>query len=320
MLLSIAIPTYNRAEFLDKELECLVPQLEDLRESVELLISDNCSNDETQSVIKEYESKYPGIIKYYCQPQNIGGEANNDFLISKCQGQYILLLGDDDLLSPNLLAILLPYLQKEEVSIVHWNRLIGDKYCNHNMLCNGNYISMVSVSNPESFIKDRMIEPSFMSSLVFNRKCWQLGGQKDLTGMYGYTWFGRILWGSIMLQAPCIYYYMPLTIQGGGITSYSKMWYVYLIIGFGRIFKSLDSAIPSIYDKWQTMLQQEKHVSDIIPLLSKDQVFYQQYEDEFSLYLSKNDAKTLHFWLHTRFPRIKLSFYCRFKRAASKIK
>ncbi len=67
-LLSICIPTYNRAEYLEKSLESLVRQ--DGFPQVEVVISDNCSEDNTAEVCGSYCSRYPNII-YHRNKENI---------------------------------------------------------------------------------------------------------------------------------------------------------------------------------------------------------------------------------------------------------
>lgn len=61
-LLSICIPTYNRAELLTNSLESIVHQ--DRFDEIEVIISDNCSTDDTAKVGKKYSSSYKNI-KYF---------------------------------------------------------------------------------------------------------------------------------------------------------------------------------------------------------------------------------------------------------------
>ena len=97
-LLTIAIPTWNRANYLSFNLD----QLKKERLSVdanliEILVSDNCSSDSTASIISDHITK--GLpISYYRNEQNIGWGANFLQCFKKAQGKYVLLLGDDDLM------------------------------------------------------------------------------------------------------------------------------------------------------------------------------------------------------------------------------
>ena len=71
-LLSICIPTYNRSAYLRKCLESITGQ-EGFDDEVEVVISDNCSTDDTESVGMEFDSKYPNV-HYYRNEDNIVDE------------------------------------------------------------------------------------------------------------------------------------------------------------------------------------------------------------------------------------------------------
>lgn len=72
-LLSICIPTYNRADYLKKSIESVICQEEFRNKQVEIVISDNVSTDGTEKIGKEYAEKYDNII-YHRNEVNI----NND--------------------------------------------------------------------------------------------------------------------------------------------------------------------------------------------------------------------------------------------------
>lgn len=55
--LSVCIPTYNRARYLENLLAELVSQIGELKFSYELLIGDNCSTDATEEVVGRYQDK-----------------------------------------------------------------------------------------------------------------------------------------------------------------------------------------------------------------------------------------------------------------------
>ncbi|RZK38834.1 MAG: glycosyltransferase, partial [Hymenobacter sp.] len=53
-LLSIAIPTYNRADLLSKTLESVYQQISSVADRVEVIVSNNASTDHTQQVVEAY--------------------------------------------------------------------------------------------------------------------------------------------------------------------------------------------------------------------------------------------------------------------------
>ncbi len=92
-LVTIAIPTYNRARaFLPQALHCAVAQT---YKNIEIFVSDNCSEDETESVVK---SLGDNRIRYHKQPENVGYLRNANFCLEQARGEYFLLLFDDDLI------------------------------------------------------------------------------------------------------------------------------------------------------------------------------------------------------------------------------
>jgi abequosyltransferase len=97
-LLTIVIPTYNRASCLGLLLESILIQLKNVKnQDIEVLIFDNCSTDSTKEVAQSFASKSP-IFNYVRNDENIGADNNfvKGFLSAK--GKYLWMLGDDELL------------------------------------------------------------------------------------------------------------------------------------------------------------------------------------------------------------------------------
>jgi len=98
MLLTIAIPTFNRSSKLSLQLESTCTQLVQLnRDDVCLLIQDNCSTDDTQNVCTSIISKYKHLdIKYYKNEENLGFDKNVDLCVKRSNSEYVWTLSDDD--------------------------------------------------------------------------------------------------------------------------------------------------------------------------------------------------------------------------------
>ncbi len=95
--LTIAIPTYNRAALLDSCLEQVCRQLRGHERDVEVMVFDNCSTDDTENVVRRRQVAHPSI-RYHRNDRNIGSYWNIDQCYRKGDGEYVLVLGDDDLL------------------------------------------------------------------------------------------------------------------------------------------------------------------------------------------------------------------------------
>ena len=97
-LLTIAIPTYNRAPFLDQTLGQLHRELLLLEDCyIEILVSDNRSEDHTQEILKKHGAS--GLRMHVIKNRsNIGSDKNIAQCFNEAIGDYVLILGDDDLL------------------------------------------------------------------------------------------------------------------------------------------------------------------------------------------------------------------------------
>lgn len=95
-LLSICIPTYNRASLLRSLLYSVVPQVAKMNGLVEIVVSDNCSTDDTGQVV-DWARQF-GPISYHRNDENIGGARNFIKLAQVlAKGEYCWLIGDDDM-------------------------------------------------------------------------------------------------------------------------------------------------------------------------------------------------------------------------------
>ena len=94
-LLSIAVPCYNSADYMDRCLESLLPG----GDEVEIIIVNDGSVDETPRIADEYAAKYPDIIKVVHQENGGHGEAVNAGL-RNATGIYFKVVDSDDKVNP----------------------------------------------------------------------------------------------------------------------------------------------------------------------------------------------------------------------------
>lgn len=95
MLLTIAIPTFNRCELLKKTLEQLVVCLD---EEISILVIDNCSTDRTAEVVYKVIEDHPHLdIAYRRNTGNVGLSANILKCIEYPLSPWVWILGDDDM-------------------------------------------------------------------------------------------------------------------------------------------------------------------------------------------------------------------------------
>jgi glycosyltransferase involved in cell wall biosynthesis len=98
-LLTIGIPTYNRAHLLYSLLEIICPQIASVPDSIEVIISDNCSSDNTRDVSAAFSKRY-GFVHYHRNDVNVGFNGNLKVIaVELAKGKYCWLIGDDDVVS-----------------------------------------------------------------------------------------------------------------------------------------------------------------------------------------------------------------------------
>src|SRR5215472_2424301 len=115
-LLTIAIPTYNRAWCLRELLPLLIDQVKN-EPRIELIISDNASPDDTPSVVQDFVAR--GLpVRYIRNTQNIGPDANFLQCFEQARGKYVWLFSDDDLIIPGALTKILNYCEAAEYDLI----------------------------------------------------------------------------------------------------------------------------------------------------------------------------------------------------------
>ncbi len=104
-ILSICIPTFNRAEYLKKSLDSLVCQEPIESEEIEIVISDNCSTDETNMIGMQYSKEFSNI-KYFRNDTNYG-IINGVKAISRGTGLLRKISNDTVVYSPDSLRYMI---------------------------------------------------------------------------------------------------------------------------------------------------------------------------------------------------------------------
>lgn len=102
--LSIVIPTYNRADFLNYSLEVHIPLAR--RYHIQICIFDNASMDDTEQIVARWMQEYP-FLSYHKNETNIGPDANFEKALKYPDTEYVWLLGDTYQIPRNAIEYLL---------------------------------------------------------------------------------------------------------------------------------------------------------------------------------------------------------------------
>lgn len=169
--LSICIPTYNRSSFLDTLLRSLVAQIaaSGRADEIEVLVSDNCSPDNTPTIMTKYED----ALRYWRNEENIGPDANFLKLFGEARGRYIWLPGDDDTVREDTLNYILRmidmhefdylYLKTSGVTTKNWPQRDAERLSNVDFLRRVNIYTTFMTSQ---VIRAELIKPRLEAARI----------------------------------------------------------------------------------------------------------------------------------------------------------
>lgn len=131
-LVSIVVITYNQESCLGRTLDALLAQQCDF--GYEIVVSDDCSKDATQAVMRDYAGRFPSI-RPFVTPRNLGLVGNYAYAVSQCRGSYLAMCdGDDIWTDPSKLQRQVEIMEKDpSIGLVYTDVIInsvvtGEKY------------------------------------------------------------------------------------------------------------------------------------------------------------------------------------------------
>jgi abequosyltransferase len=176
-ILSICIPTFNRAEYLRGLLENIKNEVDDRIDSlIEIVIVDGCSADHTKQVINIYENELN--IRSYYRNQREGVDKDILKSVELALGKYCWLFSDDDRFAKNALHYVVASLNKnQEIKGLFCNRVSYDKELNKRVNeirkwpCTRAAGEEYLASKSECFKRIGM-DFGYISSQIINREAW----------------------------------------------------------------------------------------------------------------------------------------------------
>jgi glycosyltransferase involved in cell wall biosynthesis len=197
-LISVVIPTYNRAKYLDR---CLQSIVSNEHNYFEVVVSDNASPDNTQEIIDKYLTD--SRVHYYRNEKNLGARENIYKATKYAQGRYIFWLTDDDYLLPDALS--------KVVDVIKSNPKIGYIYSPFAVLDDRNG---EIVWRHDNFPQDILLESGLETIAQVLPATWVFSRQvlkKDLIDWMAWekykenSYYMTILAGRILLKASAYY-------------------------------------------------------------------------------------------------------------------
>lgn len=115
---SIGLPVYNGARYLEEALDSLLGQS---YTDFELIISDNASDDDTPRICVDY-ARRDSRIRYIRQPRNIGAPRNWSFVATVARGRYFKWASSNDLCAPEMLERCVATLEARQDAVLCYGR------------------------------------------------------------------------------------------------------------------------------------------------------------------------------------------------------
>lgn len=154
-LVSVQMITYGHEKYIAQAIEGVLSQ--EVNFNVELIISDDCSPDNTKDIVLEKISNHANgdWVKYFRHEKNLGMVENGIFAFKKCKGKYIAVCeGDDYWTDPSKL--------QKQFDILEENKSYGLVYTNYSKL-----IGMDFFENAKKFRNYRDLESYFQDQWPF---------------------------------------------------------------------------------------------------------------------------------------------------------
>lgn len=239
IILSIIIPTLNRRDLLEITLEYLIEQLGHAAVSVELIVSDNASNDDTKELFM-LGGRFEKTVKYVRFDKRVDIDTSFKRSIELANGKFINLFGDDDLPLPGYIQEITKKIKESpEIGLFYVNRIIGNEKLN-------SASDIPHPNNPHGtrkmpiseFITEFTHWPGFVTCLIFSVEVWKLG-MSETCHYDGYNFLSRIYNGSKNKNACFIA--SPIILQRRGIQSWKKFWPQYWLVSMPKLLANLEA-------------------------------------------------------------------------------
>ena len=244
-LLSIAIPTLNRSEYLKFTIDSFIPQLVDMNDEAELVICNNASDDNTSDIVSKYAERYDFIKFKDCNDRVPLGDSFKR-TVAFSSGKYVILWGDDDIPAPFLISYLLQLIRDNpQWELYYFNRLMGyEDGCPIKSLVpfETRYEEIRTVYTDSSvFIEENFAGAAFMSAVMFSRAVWNKGLEFDTSSKYGFEYIGIYYYGNKGKEIVRENY--PLCIQRKVVKrAWSTDWAKYSLLGLPNMSRDLEAA------------------------------------------------------------------------------
>jgi abequosyltransferase len=237
-LLSICIPTYNRAYYLRDCLLSVIAAAKGYEHEVNIIVSDNASEDDTPIVVESIRSLYSNF-HYVRRTTNIGAGRNFRYVASLAKTPYVWVFGDDDMMSESAIRKVLARLTAG-FNLVVCNFSVWTKDFSSNIKRAALPGSEDKIFNsPDALMQEFGPVLGYISSVVIRKtSILELPSEKyEAFVEYGFSFMFAVYKGAC-ISCKAAYVAEPVVLNRSG-NSGDYDWYKYFVTGLSVIFDEL---------------------------------------------------------------------------------
>lgn len=157
-LVSIITPSYNCSKFIERTIKSVQKQT---YTNWEMLITDDCSTDNSVEIIKEISLK-DSRIKLFLLEKNSGAGVARNKSIEQAQGKYIAFIDSDDMWMPEKLEKQVAFMEEKQCALSYTSMINIDE--------NDNEIGIEIAPKSHTFNQNKRDDKVGFSSAVYNQE------------------------------------------------------------------------------------------------------------------------------------------------------
>lgn len=242
---SIAIPAYNRPEFLAQAIRSALAQTVD---DFEVIVSDDCSTEDLESVVLSF---HDSRLQYHRSKARLGAARNHQTSVDLSSGDYVVNLHSDDLLLPNYLEAAVTELAALANAAAVYSSVA---YLENYTITGCQNVPRIRFADASVFSQHRWLEKFHNvapTSCLFRRSAFTNVGGYRVTLRFAYDWD----------------LFMRFMLIGGGVVFSREVLSVYRRHEEQASQTSSDDGLYDVLDLWQLKEYSHWKASDVADLV-----------------------------------------------------
>lgn len=270
MKLSICIPVYNNKNIFKYSLKAAANSILGFEDKAEIIISDNCSEDDIESVANEIRNTYPTVKILYSRNRiNKGPVYNFHRVVEIASGEYCWIIGSDDFILKHAVAKILEIINKRScISFISLSFAHIDlpSVANNSEDPYKNIIDIIEEGSKLTFQKgpvttgetkwDNLVDPSFNNVFfgavmagIFKKTKWESVDRDSMDKTHNFSNLQNVyphiyIHANSMIGERAYYFAEPLLVVGDGERPWAgnDFWDGFLPIIYLKVFNEIIEA------------------------------------------------------------------------------